>query len=189
MSNSYTRVLSIFICSFAFFSQSLSAELIKLIPEKSTVLFHAIGNPSFLKVDGFANQLQGEFTIEKNMVKGTARIALENFDTGINLRNTHMKEKYLEVKSYPEAKFILESLKIPQALSSEKQSLDFKGKLTLRNKDKDIQGRVELVKKDSEISIRAEFKCKISDFNIKEPGYKGITVADEVEVTVEAIGK
>ena len=56
----------------------------------------ATGHPSALHVDGKGVGLK-DLSISQNNVTGTVSFDLNTLDTGISMRNEHMKEKYLEV--------------------------------------------------------------------------------------------
>lgn len=45
--------------------------------------------------------------------KGEVHVDLASLDTGLSLRNKHMRENHLETDKYPEAMFQLESMTIP----------------------------------------------------------------------------
>ena len=157
---------------------ALSLQPILLPPENGSVEFKAIGHPSALKVLGKGKGLVMHLVKAGDQVSGTATFDLDSLDTGISLRNRHMREKYLETKLFPQAKFILTPLTI--AL----QDIPFTGKLWLHGVEKSISGLAQIEKKEAEYSFTAHFSLKISDFKIDIPSFMGITVADEVDVTV-----
>src|SRR3989338_6695806 len=64
--------------------------------EAGDVRFLAVGKPSMLKIHGKGKILAADFQLEKESLKGSAEVDLNSIDTGIALRNQHMKEKYLE---------------------------------------------------------------------------------------------
>src|SRR5438046_2728106 len=72
------------------------------------VEFLATGRPSALKIRGKIKEdakdaLTGKLQVTGANVTGTAKLALDMLDTGIDLRNKHMKEKYLETGKFPTA--------------------------------------------------------------------------------------
>src|SRR4051812_42213663 len=62
------------------------------------VLFQATG-PAGLKIEGKTTDL----SVGSAGKSVRIRVALAGLDTGIALRNKHLKEKYLELEKYPEA--------------------------------------------------------------------------------------
>lgn len=151
---------------------------------KGKTVFRAIGRPSLLRVKGSAHSPKGRIVMDGNAMSGVFTVALGEFDTGISLRNTHMREKYLEVAKYPQA-----SLEIKKLLLPEKGEVAFDGALMLHGVTKPVQGKAQIERRTENgaelLRVEATFELKISDFEIQTPSYAGITVADVVTVAVE----
>lgn len=144
----------------------------------------AIGKPSFIKIRGKGAAPTGTFTVEGKKATGVIEFELASLDTGIELRNEHMLNKYLEVKQHPKAKLQIEDLTLPKDWTPEQAKLDgvpFKGKLTLHGETQPVEGTFTVGDKRD---VNAEFKLKLSDYKITIPEYLGVKVADEVNVTV-----
>ena len=164
---------------------------VQLDESTSEVEFKAVGYPTFLKVDGKGSQLKGKFTVTGRQVTGEARFPLSTLSTGIGLRDSHMKEKYLQVKKHPDAVFTLTQLELTGDFTKKNVSFDqipFTGWLTLRGNKHPVKGTVDVLKNGREVTIYAKFATKISYYNIPQPGYMGITVADDVDVFIKATG-
>jgi polyisoprenoid-binding protein YceI len=163
----------------------------------SDVEFLAIGNPSALKIRGKAEEvdskkpIQGNLVLQNDSVTGKVTCTLDNFDTGISMRNHHMKEKYLETQKFPESVFNLTELKLPaQAKAAEFQvkNVPFKGELTLHGVTKPIEGTATVSRSGAKMGYGFEFKLKSSEFGIQTPAFMGITMADEITVDVALEG-
>lgn len=105
---------------------------LKSMPSESEVTFDAIGRPSMLRIKGKGTGVSGTFTIDKQIVSGTTTFSLETLKTGIELRDEHMREKYLHTKQFPEAVLTLIAVSLPPNFSSTKPLVgvsDFTGKL------------------------------------------------------------
>lgn len=178
-------MIVISMCLISILNAHASTKL-KMEEQKGKIEFLAIGNPGFLKINGKGNGPQAEFEIKDNTLNGKFEIDLKTLDTGMNLRNSHMKEKYLQVDKYPKAILSVENQKLDEGWSIDKPEI----------KGKKIAGHLEVhgVKKPVEVlyslnndkKIQAEFDIKISDFNIEIPSFMGVTVADKVTVKVES---
>lgn len=150
----------------------------------SDVQFEAIGRPSLLKIKGHGATVTGDLKIEQQTASGQFEIQLSELDTGIKLRNEHMKDNYLKVKEFPKAVLKLEPLKLPADWApGKKLSTKFKGELTLKGKTKPVQG--EFTIEGEKLSTEAKFTINLSDFEIGVPKYMGITVADTVTAQVK----
>lgn len=95
---------------------------------------------------------------------------LNTLDTGIDLRNRHMRESYLETDKFPFAEFtgtfspaIDLSLPIPQQIMAV-------GNFTMHGVTKSIQvpGTISPIGND-ELLLVAEWTVKLSDYNIRIP--------------------
>jgi polyisoprenoid-binding protein YceI len=151
-----------------------------------SVEFHATGYPTMIKIVGKGDKALGHFILEGDMVSGDSSFRLASLDTFNETRNKHMKEKYLEVEKFPEAKLNLAKMQLPKELKENVSltGLPFAGKLSLHGSEKPVQGTVNIERKDSQITITAQFGLKILDFGIALPTFLGITMADDVQVTV-----
>lgn len=152
---------------------------------KSRVTFQAVGRPSLLKIKGEGATVKGRLEVVDTKAQGRFEANLDQLSTGIDLRDEHMKDNYLQTKQHPTAVLEIDSLPLPagwkpgNALSNAK----FKGRLTLKGVTKDIEGVVN--SKGEDLNTSAEFTISLNDFNVGVPKYMGITVADKVTVNVE----
>lgn len=134
-----------------------------LTSKSSRVEFLAIGHPSFLKVRGKCSEAAYRRTGDTL----TAMVNLNSCDTGIDLRTKHMKEKYLQTDKFPQA--ILHG-----TITGKK----FEGELAIHGKTSHVTGTLE-------DGATLNIKTKISNHDIPPPGYAGITLADEVQITAD----
>ncbi len=140
------------------------------------VNFEAIGKPSFIKIKGESTALAHKVVNEADKAYELLELELTSLNTGIDLRDEHMKEKYLRVKEHPKA--------VIKIVKGEKSLFDFSGKkefsalLTLHGQTKPL---TLLATKDGS-QITSDFEIKLSDYGIEIPEWSGIKVADTVKV-------
>jgi polyisoprenoid-binding protein YceI len=113
-------------------------------------------------------------------------VDLRTLDTGIGLRNTHLRENYLEVDKqagYGEA--IVSDIELkglnpvaPQGKGS------FTGSLTLHGVKKPVAGPIDVRQAGGGLEVKASFPVTLSDYNIAEPRYMGVGVKSVVQVQV-----
>ena len=144
---------------------------------KSTVSFLAVGRPAMIKIRGTGDCLAGEFKVSGKELLISAECDLRKISTGIDLRDTHMRDKYLEVKDFPKAFFTGST-----AFKEGKSPLQ--GKLKVHGVEVPINGEVT-GEKDK---WTFEFKTKVTDHKISVPEYLKIKVAEDILVTVEIFG-
>jgi polyisoprenoid-binding protein YceI len=153
--------------------------------QDSTVRFLATGKPGFLKIDGEGAHVEGQARIAAGKVTGTFLVALDELHTGIDLRDEHMKAKYLETGKFPKAQLVLDPT--PVDLAAGKQERPFTGKLTLKGVEKPVQGTLTLEPSDSSVKGDATFEIKLSDYPIGVPSHLGVSVAETVKIEVAIV--
>lgn len=75
--------------------------------------FVAIGRPAMIRIKGEGPKPEGNLSISDGNVSGKLLLALDKLKTGIDLRDTHMKDKYLETKKYPQAELTITKCQMP----------------------------------------------------------------------------
>ena len=117
---------------------------------------------------------------------GSFVVDLRTLDTGINLRNEHLRENYLEVDKapgYDKATLSEIELKGVNPDSPEGKG-SFTGSLMLHGTKKTVSGPAEIRKAGSGLRVKASFPVNLSDFAIPEPRYLGVGVKNTVQVEV-----
>lgn len=169
-------------------AQSYAAPSFKMNKERGSTNFLAIGNPSAIRIDGKGEGPEGQLVAQDKgdslLVSGELCVNLKNTDTGIALRDRHMKDKYLEVGKFENAVLSVNDLTVPKAaLNKETDTkLPFKGVLNLHGVKKDVTGEFVVKSSKDGLQMTANFQLKLSDFGIVIPSFAGITVADQVEI-------
>ena len=163
----------------------------RLLPERSQVHFLAVGKPSALRIRGEGAGLTGEITLQANRIRGVIHFPLSTLKTGIDLRDEHMRTRYLEIDKYPTATLRLNKLVVPPAFydqqKGEYDKLPFSGVLTLKQESQPVTGMVKLFRDGAGVRVEATFDVKITLYPMLVPKYLGITLADDITVEVTAI--
>jgi polyisoprenoid-binding protein YceI len=116
---------------------------------------------------------------------------LSTIDTGIALRNQHLRENYLEVakgEGYDSA--ILSDIRFHEA-----DGAGFAGKtaftaaLLLHGVTKAIAGTAEISHQGADRRVKAIFPLELTDFGITPPMYLGVGVASRLRVTAVLVAK
>jgi polyisoprenoid-binding protein YceI len=148
------------------------------------VEFLAIGKPSFLKVRGIGAAPTGELKLSGSKASGEFTFDLSSLDTEIALRNEHMKDKYLEVGKFPKATIRFKDVEAKEGAKS-----TIPAELELHGVKKTVSMDAELKPEGESKKATGTFKFKLTDFGIAIPSHLGITIADEVTVTIESVLK
>jgi polyisoprenoid-binding protein YceI len=142
----------------------------------TSVSFTAVG-PGGLKIVGTTSEL----TVADDDRTITTRVALANLTTGIGLRDKHMREKYLEVGSYPNAE-----LRVPRASlvfpKDAAASADAQGTMLLHGREKPVTFRYTAKRAGAKVHVEGSVHLDMREFGIAVPSYLGVTVKPDVEV-------
>jgi len=118
------------------------------------------------------------------VVVGAIRVNLQSLETGISLRDRHMRTNYLEVdKGSDFAVATVDAIH----LDTLQGKAAFRGMLTLHGQRREVKGFAEVLPRDKGYRVRAEFPIRVSDFEIPAPAYLGIGVRDEIRVKVSFV--
>lgn len=160
--------------------------------EDGKVNFTAVGRPAMIKIIGNGPGPAGELTYQGNKISGTFVFDLKKLDTGIELRDDHMKNKYLEVNSFPQAKLEIKDIILPKSvdqLDSNEFSTAVKGLITIHGKTNPIDVDLVVHKEGNSYNVSSNFSVKIMDYLAALPSYMGLKVAEDVQVKVETKSK
>lgn len=118
---------------------------------------------------------------EPGSVSGSLRVDLQTLETGIAVRDRHMRETYLEVEKGPE--FAVATFDQIRVEKMDGKST-FKGILLLHGQKQEVTGTADLQQRDGRIRVQAQFPIKVSAFQIPKPTYLGVGVRDEIQIKV-----
>ncbi len=164
-----------------FFSSANGLAVENFTIKQSEVTFKAIGKPGFLRINGESAKVDGTIVKDGSELKGELRCELDKFSTGMDLRDKHMKETYLETKKFP-----LSILKLTRFPFQTDKTEKFKAMLDLHGVQHEVEGEATVVQNQNKLKIKAEFTIQLSDYAVNIPSYAGIKVADTVTINVEA---
>ncbi len=125
-----------------------------------------------------ARELPGRFVVD-----------LRTLGTGIGLRDTHLRENYLEVSrgaGYETAVLDGIVLDAPAPARGRSASLGFRGVLTLHGRGNPVTGSADVSNKGDRLDVKVSFPVKIDVYEIARPSYLGVGVVNQVEVTVRS---
>ena len=118
---------------------------------------------------------------------GDLRVDLATLDTGIGLRNGHLRDNYLEVergREFREAVLSRIVLDAPPPSRGGRRDTRFSATLALHGERRPVEGEAELRRRDGWMQVEAVFSLSLEAFGIPPPRYLGIGVRDAVEITV-----
>ncbi len=110
-------------------------------------------------------------------------VALTKLNSGISLRDSHMRDKYLEVGTYPNAQLTVDrgALKFPEQGTSDATAT---GLMTIHGKTKSVSFHYHATKTGSAMHVSGDTQVNMKDYGIDVPSYFGITVKPDVSLSV-----
>jgi polyisoprenoid-binding protein YceI len=114
----------------------------------------------------------------------TIVIPLANLDTGIALRNRHLREKYLQVDKYPTAVLTVarSALEFPAPGANVTRSAP--GMLTLHGVTKPVMFTYTAQRAGAEYAVHGSVHVNINDFGVPTPSFLGVSVKPDTEVAL-----
>lgn len=130
--------------------------------------------------------LTGNLSLDSSgsMLSGELSVDLATLDTGIALRNEHMRDKYLEVaKGSDYARAVLSGIAAGDVSGDFKEGArPFTARLLLHGTTRPVSGRATLKRQASGVRVDATFPVRLSEHGIPDPRYLGVGVGKEVTV-------
>jgi polyisoprenoid-binding protein YceI len=143
--------------------------------------------------DGKTKQVSGHVTCPADDLSGPLDLRIEvdlaSLDTGIGMRNTHMRERHLETDEYPLAVFTGTSIvatSAPALSVGQTVSLTVRGAFDLHGVGlpRDLEAAVTLAA-DGSLTVEVHFVVSLEDHAIDRPGFLMMKLADEQQVHVK----
>lgn len=152
------------------------------VQSKPSVVFYAVG-PAGLRFRGKSHKL----TVKETAADLQISVPLGELKTGLDLRDKHMREKYLEVAKYPQAVLMVERSSFSMPADGKETRGKVVGLLTLHGKSRRVAFNLKMTRKGSLVSVLANLPLRFTDFGIVVPSYLGVTVRPDVEVVAEFV--
>jgi len=144
-----------------------------------TATFDAVG-PAGMRIEGKTTQV----SVAEQTGSLTVTISAGTFDTGIELRNRHMREKYLETGKYPAAIFTVARSAIQFPADGADASGSVAGTLSLHGQTKPVTVNYKAHRTGDTYAVTGTTHVKMTDYGIDVPSYLGVTVKPDVDVSV-----
>ena len=119
-------------------------------------------------------------------VAGEIELDLTTIETGISLRDRHLRENYLEVsRGQGFDKAVLSKIVLSEGDGAGfRGKTDFSASLLLHGVTGPVAGKGEILDAASGVKVEAEFVLTLTDFGIEPPQYMGVGVSDRLVVKV-----
>jgi len=111
-------------------------------------------------------------------------VELDLLDTGIRLRNRHMRENYLETEKFPYA-FYRGRITAVEALPSGGWRVASKGKLGIHGVEKEFTIQCDLSDYGTGYRVKSAFQVQLPDFHIKVPSLMFMKISETINLELD----
>ena len=169
--------------------------------KRNQATFHS--SMTLLDLKGTADDISGQVSFDPSdfakTLKGKIAVKVESINTGIELRNHHMKSaNWLNAEEYPDLTFEIKSVSDLKSTADNKLSFKATGDYSMHGVTKEITADADVTYlEESEqtmkrapgnlLGVHAKFYVKLSDYGI-ENQLIGNKIADNIEVEVNIVG-
>jgi polyisoprenoid-binding protein YceI len=123
-------------------------------------------------------------------LSGELAADLASLDTGIGLRDEHLKDRYLEVgRGAGFDRAVLSQIRLDAAPEGFQGKTRFTGTFLLHGTTKPVSGPATIRREGSSVRVEASFAVVVADYGIEKPQYLGVGVQNEVEVQVSLVAE
>ena len=130
--------------------------------------------------------LTGELVAgEIGPLEGSFEVDLSSLETGIGLRDRHLRDKYLEVgrgEGYDKA--VLTDIVLLAREAGDERRQPFTATLALHGEVHELSGSCRIDETEAGYEIEATMPVHVPDYGIAKPRHLGIGVKDTVRITV-----
>ncbi|MDX1592187.1 MAG: YceI family protein [Balneolaceae bacterium] len=140
-----------------------------------------------LEFKGTSNHLNGLINPDDNLVD--FYVDLNTLDTGIELRNRHMRESYLNTDRCPFAEFTGDLVSDFDPTLMEAQDAVAEGTFTVNCRENEVRVSGSLHPTEDGIMLEAGFEIVLKDYDIKRPGIVFYELAEEQVVNLSILLK
>lgn len=144
--------------------------------------------------EGKTRSVAGTITIDpQNPADGfrlEVRVDLATLDTGISLRNRHMRENHLETDEFPVATFRSEAIVEGGDVALEAaatRTILVEGILDLHGVARSVRIPIDLTVADDELTIESRFPVALADHDISRPGFLMMKLGETQTVVVHVV--
>lgn len=171
------------VCVVLAFTTSTFAQTLTIINSHiNSIKFNASSTLS--NFEGTTSAVKGYIKYDSSFTNNSTidiQVYLDSLDTGIGLRNSHMRNKYLDTKAYPITRF---KGKITSAVDSSSiiSIVQAEGKLKIHGVEKNLKITGELSDFGKLVKLQTSFNVYLPDFNIEQPSFLFNSVDNHITV-------
>ncbi|MBS4001718.1 MAG: YceI family protein [Desulfobulbaceae bacterium] len=137
--------------------------------------------------DGVTNKIDGYLYMKSDNLKDAEiyfEVDLNSVDTGIGLRNRHMREDYLHTDKYQFTNF-KGNLTTIKEVSQTEFDVVASGKMFIHGVTREISINGKIYKVPNGYQLKSQFIVKLTDYNIKVPKFMFVRISEDIQLTLD----
>ena len=138
-----------------------------------------------MTIGGQLNGTTNELDLVDQGAKVTIRVPLRNLTTGIQLRDHHMRDKYLQIGSYPNAELTVDRSALHMPTGDGQASGDAAGSMAIHGKSNNVTFHYRVTRGGGSLQVQGSTHLNIRDYGIDIPSYLGVTVKPDIDIDVQ----
>ncbi len=149
-------------------------------------------------IEGKTDQVEGTIDVDLADLGDSASVRvtvdLASLDTGISMRNEHMRDNHLQTDEYPTAVFEggrLSDLSAKSLAPGGEVTGKISGVFHLHGVTRPLEAQLKLTREDGEsgtvLRVHVTFGVKLSDYAIKRPQFLVMKLSDLQKITVNVV--
>ena len=162
------------------------------VDRKGENLVKFISDAPLEDFEGITDQIDGYILWEgddpANNSEFHFEVDLSTLDTGIGLRNRHMRENYLETDKYPLAQYSGKVTKVEKTAEGV-YTVETDGLLKIHGQERPLALTSKVTDGEESFLIQSGFKVNLKDFDIKIPKLMFMKLNEVIEIKVDFVVK
>ncbi len=169
-------LMTVFIFADEYHVDKLAKNEVKFISDAPIENFEGVTD----QIDGYLYFEDGDF-IKKSQLY--FEVDLNSLDTGIGLRNRHMRENYLHTDKYPTTYYKGEIIKSEKVTDIESKIVS-EGTIFIHGVEQPLSVEATLIQNGKQFNIQCRFNVKLSDFNIEIPSIMFYKIDETMDIRI-----
>lgn len=146
-----------------------------------------ISDAQLLEFKGTSTQLAGLINLNKNLVD--FYLDLNTIDTGIELRNKHMRNRYLETDDHPFAEFTGKLISSLNPQRFKKQQAKVQGTFKLHGVERKMTLTGTITPTKEGLQVNASWNILLETFDIERPSIVFYKLANKQKINISILLK
>lgn len=138
--------------------------------------------------EGVTNKIDGYFVYDGNELANNSELYFEvdlrTLDTGIGLRNRHMRENYLHTDKYPMTTFKGKMVKADRASSGD-YNVTVEGTIFIHGVSRTLKTTGTLTPNENGYRIKSSFEVRLTDHNIEVPKLMFMKISNTMKLQLD----